>query len=240
MLIKYSKEILSTLVAGATSYVDVCRQLHLNLRSKSRQTYISNLIRFHKIDTTHFIRRSWAKCSEKKARVGRPLNEILVENIILGSSSMRKRLIKDKRLENKCSKCGLEPIWCKKVLTMHLDHINGNGLDYRIENLRILCPNCHSQTETYCGRNRASPKQTKMKKPQLGVSKAWLRRVERPDKHYLSELVWRFPTSHVAKLYGVSDNAIAKWCKSYGISKPPRGYWQQKTASSKSDTAPAS
>lgn len=51
------------------------------------------------------------------------------------------------------------------------------------------------------------------------------RKVERPTKEELEKIVWDMPTSHIAKKYGVSDNTIAKWCKSYGITKPPRGYW---------------
>ncbi len=53
------------------------------------------------------------------------------------------------------------------------------------------------------------------------------RKVEWPTKEELEKLVWQKPTMHIAKIYGVSDNAIAKWCKKYGISKPPRGYWNK-------------
>lgn len=51
------------------------------------------------------------------------------------------------------------------------------------------------------------------------------RKVERPSKEELHQLVWSQPTIHIAKYFGVSDQAVAKWCKAYGIDKPPRGYW---------------
>jgi hypothetical protein len=51
------------------------------------------------------------------------------------------------------------------------------------------------------------------------------RKVERPSKEELQKLVWEIPTIHIAKKFGVSDKAIEKWCKAYGIDKPPRGYW---------------
>lgn len=48
-----------------------------------------------------------------------------------------------------------EPVWAGKPIVLHLDHINGVRNDNRLENLRWLCPNCHSQTDTYCGRNKS-------------------------------------------------------------------------------------
>ena len=65
---------------------------------------------------------------------------------------IKARLLQAGVLENKCNECGISE-WNGKDLVLHLDHINGNSRDHRLENLRLLCPNCHSQTDTYCGRN---------------------------------------------------------------------------------------
>jgi hypothetical protein len=54
------------------------------------------------------------------------------------------------------------------------------------------------------------------------------RKVERPSQKELQQLIWTKPTAQIAKELGVSDKAIEKWCKSYGIEKPPRGYWAKK------------
>lgn len=55
--------------------------------------------------------------------------------------------------ENKCEVCGIEE-WNGNLLHMQLDHIDGNTYNHSIENLRMICPNCHSQTDTFCGKNK--------------------------------------------------------------------------------------
>lgn len=65
---------------------------------------------------------------------------------------LKIRLLNEDVFENKCSECGIEE-WNGNAMIMELDHINGNRSDHRKENLRMLCPNCHSQTETYRAKN---------------------------------------------------------------------------------------
>ena len=102
------------------------------------------------IDTTHF------KYNEPKE-----LEFYLVNNPNINKKCnqlIKKRLIEEKHLEDKCDSCGIGNKWKfygeEVNLTLQLDHINGNPLDNRIENLRILCGNCHSCTNTFSGRNR--------------------------------------------------------------------------------------
>ena len=66
---------------------------------------------------------------------------------------LNKRLLKEKIFKNECNICGISE-WNNKKISMQLDHINGDSSDHKKENLRFLCPNCHSQTETYCGKNK--------------------------------------------------------------------------------------
>ena len=83
---------------------------------------------------------------------GKELNLILVKDSSLSSHNIRKRLINEGWKEARCESCKLEE-WMGGPISLELDHINGDRFDNRIENLRILCPNCHAQTDTYRGKN---------------------------------------------------------------------------------------
>ena len=83
-----------------------------------------------------------------------PIQEILNgEHPYFQTYKLNKRLLKEGIFENKCSDCGISD-WKGKPLNMQLDHINGCSHDHRLENLRFLCANCHSQTDTFCGKNK--------------------------------------------------------------------------------------
>ena len=79
-----------------------------------------------------------------------PLTDILNGTTPYAQKSLKKRLIQEGFLKNKCALCDQSPIWKENPLVMVLDHKNGNHTDNSLENLRLLCPNCHSQTPTFC------------------------------------------------------------------------------------------
>jgi len=161
------------------------------------------------------------------------LEQILVENSTYACTHRLKlRLIKDGLLEEACAKCGNRGEWMATPLSLHLDHVNGRGNDHRIENLRLLCPNCHSQTESYGGKRPFRTVQGRQPRPlkfecvQCGKARVFRsnsglcrecvdvkRRVPRPDVETIRQQVRDFGYRATGKVYGVSDNAIRKWIK---------------------------
>ena len=83
-----------------------------------------------------------------------PLVELLVEGSTCSRGPLKRRLLSEGLLKNECNLCSLSPFWNGKPLVLHLDHINGVSNDNRLGNLRLLCPNCDSQTSTFAGRNK--------------------------------------------------------------------------------------
>ena len=103
-----------------------------------------------------FSRDAWGKAVERGDLVPRewriPLEDLLVVGRSTARGHLKQRLIKAGLKQNCCEGCGISE-WQGKPLGMHLHHISGDGRDNRLENLQFLCGNCHSQTDTYGGRN---------------------------------------------------------------------------------------
>jgi predicted RNA-binding Zn-ribbon protein involved in translation (DUF1610 family) len=68
-------------------------------------------------------------------------------------SGLRKRVLRENLLPYTCEECGNDGQWRGRHLSLQLDHKNGIATEHTLENVRFLCPNCHSQTDTWTGRN---------------------------------------------------------------------------------------
>jgi DNA-binding CsgD family transcriptional regulator len=103
-----------------------------------------------------FSSSSWSSAVKRAALVPRPsatpMSDLLVAGRYRGRKNLKVRLVKEGLKENRCERCGLDQ-WYGEPLSLALHHTNGDRLDNRLENLELLCPNCHSQTDTFSGRN---------------------------------------------------------------------------------------
>ena len=218
---QYSKEELEQIVGQSSSLKEVVLKLGYSTSSGNNQTVISRLEQYG-IDYSHF--------TSPKTLVKRQENNVFIENSTASQATLRRWYLKGEYTPYVCSICGQEPLWCGKELTLILDHINGKNHDDRIENLRWVCPNCNQQLDTtgykqmraesremvekhfYC--SECGNEITKDSQSGLCVScmNFMTRIVQRPSRQELKKLVRTLPFTQIGKLFGVSDNAIRKWC----------------------------
>ncbi|WP_431930773.1 HNH endonuclease [Micromonospora sp. RP3T] len=150
---RYSPELLAATAAQAHSVTEVMRLLGVRISGGSH-AHISRQLKRFGVDTSHFT----GQAHNKGGRGVRLPVTALLTNRPEGSRRVAghrlKRALRAIGLPEECEACGIGATWQGAPLTLHVDHINGDFLDNRPRNLRLLCPNCHSQTATYAGNRR--------------------------------------------------------------------------------------
>ncbi len=221
---KYAKEILEPIVKSSTSVAGVMKKLGLPATGGYAHKRMSRAIDEFGIDRSHFVHP-----------VGRPTakkhwSERLVAGKRCQSNILRRALIESGR-PYCCEKCSRGPIWLGEELTLQVDHKNGDDTDNRPDNVRFLCPNCHSQTPNHskvkCSTARRCACGTKSKVGKCLRCSKLEKSSGIPDKALLRELIWQHPATIIAKKFNVSDKSVSKWCAKYGLAKPGPGYWKK-------------
>lgn len=265
----YTIENLIEAVNTSKSISEVIRKLNCKINGGTH-SQITTKIKNLNIDTSHFTGQLWSKGLDalKDHRLGNT-DKIFIENSKYSRSYIRKLIMHNNLIDYKCS-CGLIDTWRDKPIVLELEHKNGIRSDHRLENLEFLCPNCHSQTFSYRGRNinkstvhenviieaiktSYSINETCRKVGLAGSSnynrirrilikndvsflkkeirkrvsdyepnwrnrpKPHTRKVERPSKEDLINLIKEKSIVKIAKQFKVTDNTIRKWCELYNI-----------------------
>lgn len=137
-------------VQRSVSVAGVMREL--GVRPGANQGRLTSRISGLGLETSHMLGAGWRRGSRTPARPAVPLASILVAGRPYQSNRLKLRLVEAGLKDLRCESCGGET-WLGGPMPLELDHVNGRRDDNRLENLRILCPNCHARTDTYRGRN---------------------------------------------------------------------------------------
>lgn len=147
----WSKNTLEKYCRDSTSYAQVLSKMGAKVNGSNYST-LKSKIKEYGIDISHMLHQGHNFGKTWTAK--RNMEDILVENSsYTNTHNLKTRLWKTNLLKKECYECGITE-WRGKPAPLQLDHINGIRSDNRIENLRILCPNCHSQTDTWTGKNK--------------------------------------------------------------------------------------
>lgn len=228
-----SDEDFRKLVANSLSYTKILQLLGLCTSGSGSRTCLKRRINELGIDISHF--NPYIRMVKNTRH---SLDDILNNKVeYTNSNHLRKRLIKEGVLKNECYQCGNTGEWLGVELSLQIHHKNGIKNDNQLSNLEILCPNCHSITDTYGSKNMDRDMLVKPKIQSTYDNKCVRcgkltnnitycsnycrslsdRKVVRPTRSELKQLIRIVSFTAIGKQFGVSDNAIRKWCKAEGL-----------------------
>jgi hypothetical protein len=235
--VSFTESQLRAAVASSRSYSEALRKLALRAAGGNHRTIKKYVARWS-ISTAHFDQDAIRR--ESLYKTPRPLAELLVEHSTYHRGHLKRRLFAEGIKEPRCELCGQGEIWRGERMALILDHINGVPDDNRLENLRVVCPNCAATFDTHCGRKNRQPSTRRdcphcgkpfvpadarqrycsrycgVRWDRHGVARPGARKVShRPPYEQLVAEVAATSWRAVGRKYGVSDNAIRKWVRDY-------------------------
>ncbi|MDQ3759409.1 MAG: HNH endonuclease [Actinomycetota bacterium] len=231
---RYTEEEAREAISTSRSWAEALRKLGM-CHSGGNWKLLRDRAQAWGISADHF--DPYARGREVAKQRRRALDEILVENSTYSRFALKERLYAEGLKKRRCELCGQDEMWKGQAMTLILDHINGIRNDNRLENLRIVCPNCAATLETHCGRKnrldiserncvhcsksfRPNRMDQRYCSPACGSRSAGprgprpeRRRCERPPLEQLLREIDELGYLATGRKYGVSDNAIRKWVR---------------------------
>jgi hypothetical protein len=233
--IRFTEAEARTAVAASLSYSEALRRLGLRAAGGNHLT-LKKYLALWDISVTHFDPYAAQRQVAARLAKARPLDEILVEHSTFSRGHLKERLFREGVKTRRCELCGQGELWRGNRMSLILDHVNGVSDDHRLENLRVVCPNCAATFDTHCGRQNQwerecvrcgatfRPRSAKQRhcSRECGLRASSghgprpdRRKVPRPPHAQLQREVHALGWSAVGRRYGVSDNAVRKWVRQY-------------------------
>lgn len=233
---RYTEAEARAAIAASLTYTEALRRLGMRAAGGNPRTLRKYAEEIWRIPTDHFDPDRARTAALRRDLT--PWDEILVENSTYSRGTLKRRLLKEGFKEARCELCGQGELWNGRPMSLILDHINGVANDNRIENLRMVCPNCAATLDTHCGKlnrrvlePRVCPHCGETFQPRFrrqryctrtcgqryvrGMPHPERRKVERPPYTHLMREVNALGYLATGRRYGVSDTAIRKWLRQY-------------------------
>lgn len=222
ILYNYTPHELQELLDESNGYSDVLRKVGINPKGGNPKT-LKKIIEEYNLDITK-LNKNRSMLFSRNAYKTKEKIEFKLTDILNGkhpnyqSSKLLKRLVNEGYKEYKCEKCGITE-WLNNPISLQLHHKDGNHTNNKLDNLIILCPNCHTQTDSYGGKTSRKNESNLQDKPrQNSVDKTPRIKKELPlTREELKYKIRKYPFVQIGKEYGISDNAIRKWCDKYNL-----------------------
>ena len=198
----YTINQLKEAVKTSITLVEVQKKLGYTGKGGGVYAGVKKSISENLIDTSHFKGRSHGTKNKKYSD-----SEVFIENSNYSNlASLKLRIINDKLLNYECNECGLTK-WNNKEISLQLDHINGINTDNRLTNLRFLCPNCHSQTDTFAGKNKNS---TLLKINKISNKDKLNKKIEEILKLDITQTNW---IELAATILNIKQSNVRRWVR---------------------------
>lgn len=232
---RWNEEVLKEIIKNSDSVNSTLEKLGLRIGGDNNKT-LRKFIDLYNIDISHF-KKNWEKIAQISRNKKIPTKDLLIENSNYNRGLLKERLYSEGFKKRICELCGQDELWMGKKISLILDHKNGIYNDNRLENLRIVCPNCNSTLPTHCGKNLKN-KKIKFPKPESHVKirdemkektkfeilrkygeslkiKRIIKELEILDKLKNSDIDFsKFGwVSKASKIIGVRDQVVNRWLK---------------------------